>query len=58
MYLMQQRDIYGMTLSHDSFTFAIMTILKTNELAKIFCENKTSFDIISKYLEGPCLEKP
>tara|TARA_B110000285_G_scaffold39084_1_gene42537 strand:+ start:572 stop:1039 length:468 start_codon:yes stop_codon:yes gene_type:complete len=35
-----------------------MTILKTNELAKIFCENRTSFDIIIAYLEGPCLEKP
>jgi len=55
---MNQRDIYGMTLSHEAFTFAIMTILKTNELAKIFCENRASFDIISKYLEGPCLEKP
>ena len=58
MYLMQQRDITGMLLSHQAYTFAIMTILKTNELAKIFCQNKTSFDIITKYLEGPCLDKP
>ena len=58
MYLMEKRDIHGMPLSHEAYTFAIMTILKTNELAKIFCENRDSFDYyITKYLDGPCLEK-
>jgi len=55
MYLMQQRDIGGMQLSHQAYTFALMTVLKTNELAKMFCENRQSFKIISDYLEGPCL---
>ena len=58
MYLMQQRDITAMQLSHQAYTFALMTILKTNELAKMFCENKSSFKIISDYLEGPCLQQP
>lgn len=47
-----------MQLSHQAYTFALMTILKTNELAKIFCENKSSFKIISDYLEGPSLSQP
>ena len=43
MYLMEKRDIHGMPLSHEAYTFALMTILKNNELAKIFCSNRISF---------------
>jgi hypothetical protein len=58
LYLTLEKDIQSMKLSHQAYTFAVMTLLKTNELAKIFCADKTSFKIISDYLEGPCLSQP
>jgi hypothetical protein len=56
-WLMQQRDIYSLQLSHNAYTFALMTLLKTNELAREFSTSQ-SFKVISDLLEGPCLEQP
>jgi len=43
-----------MTLSIPAYTFALLTILKTNELAKEF-STKNAFNMISNLLETECL---
>jgi len=43
------------TLSLHAFTFALMTLLKTNQLAKEFA-NDLGFKILNELLERPCLD--
>lgn len=52
---MGQNDIYNLNMSMTAYTFALLTILKTNELAREYC-TKQSFNNISNMLEGPCLD--
>jgi V-type H+-transporting ATPase subunit H len=42
-------------LSPHAQSFAIMTLVKTNQLAREF-SNVLGFNILSKYLDGPCLQ--
>mmetsp|Transcript_19642 Transcript_19642/g.30293 ORF Transcript_19642/g.30293 Transcript_19642/m.30293 type:complete len:384 (+) Transcript_19642:2-1153(+) len=56
-YLTQQNDVNSLTLSVNAYTFALMTILKTNQLAREF-STQHSFGMIANLLEGPCLESP
>ena len=53
-YLVQQQDPKNMSLSINAYTFALLTILKTNDLAKEF-STKQSFAMISNLLDTECL---
>jgi hypothetical protein len=52
-----QSDIDRLNISINAYTFALMTLLKCNDLAEIFV-NGSSFNVIGKLLEGPCLSEP
>ena len=51
---MQQQDPKQMSLSVNALTFALLTILKTNDLAKEF-STKSSFTMIANMLDSECL---
>lgn len=53
-YLMQQQDPKQFSLSMNAYTFALMTILKTNDLAKQY-STRHSFTMVSKLLDNECL---
>jgi hypothetical protein len=52
---MQQPDPKNFSLSINAYTFALLTILKTNDLAKEF-STKQSFTMISYLLDSECLQ--
>ena len=52
-----QQNINNMQLSVHAYSFALMILLKSNNLAREFSNNH-SFKMISDLLEGPCLESP
>jgi V-type H+-transporting ATPase subunit H len=56
-WLMQQSNVSKLRISVNAYTFALMILLKTNELAREFT-TPASFRTISDLLEGPCLENP
>ena len=53
-YLKQKTDINHLSLSVNAYTFALMTILKTNELARDYSVDQ-SFKMITDLLDDPCL---
>jgi hypothetical protein len=54
---MQQTNINKLQVSVNAYTFALMILLKTNELAREF-SNASSFKTISDLLDGPSIENP
>lgn len=53
-YLIQQNDPSKFTLSVNAYTFALLTILKTNDLAKEY-STKQNFMMLSNLLDTECL---
>lgn len=45
-----------MEISKPAFSFALMTILKKNELARDYCDVQ-GIQLIDKFLEGPCIDQ-
>lgn len=54
MMTLPARDGGAELVSSNAFTFALMVLVKNNQLAKDF-SNRLGFTILNKYLEGPCL---
>ena len=54
------RQPYGdnMQISVNAYTFALLTLLKKNELAAIYCEGPQSFKMISNLLDNECNSHP
>jgi hypothetical protein len=46
----------SMQISKPAFSFALMNILKKNELARDYCDVQ-GIQLIDKFLEGPCVEQ-
>jgi len=51
---LEHQTLDTMTISVNAYTFALMTLLKSNEIARIFCID-SSFRMIVRFLDGPCL---
>lgn len=49
-------DINHLKLSHNAFTFALMTILKKNHLARDFA-NVKGFKFLEDLITGPCIKQ-
>lgn len=49
-------ELRKIRLSHNAFTFALMTILKKNHLARDFA-NVKGFKYLDDLITGPCIEQ-
>ena len=52
----QQYD--NMQISVNAYTFALLTMLKKNELARDYCEGGQTFKMISNLLDHECAQEP
>lgn len=54
-WLLEQKDSSNRQVSLHTYTFALMYLLKTNELAREFVDHN-GFDLYSKVLDKECIE--
>jgi len=53
---LKSQTMQRMEISKPAFSFALMTILKKNELARDYCDVQ-GIQLIDKFLEGPCIDQ-
>ena len=47
-----------MQISVNAYTFALLTMLKKNELARDYCEGAQTFKMVSHLLDVECPQQP
>jgi len=53
---LKSQTMQRMEISKPAYSFALMTVLKKNELARDYCDVQ-GIQIIDKFLEGPCIDQ-